>query len=95
MRISSVEVADVLCGIGDIARGLPGAMFGSILVACPLDEVFESVPPFARVENGGDLKFEVLVNLDGRRRGLATIRDRVGYIRFEESDVEDGMKEFH
>jgi hypothetical protein len=94
MRISSVEVMDVFCSICNIARGLPGAMFRSSLIAHPLDEVFETVPLLAQVENGRDLKLKVLFNLYRQRRGLATIRNRVGDIRFKESDVEDWVKEF-
>jgi hypothetical protein len=93
--VASVEVADVLGGIGDVVSGLPGSMFGGVVIARPLDKVFYFISPLVRVEDGRDFILDLIVELNRWRRQLSAIWGGIGDVRFEEANVEDGVNEFH
>ena len=63
MGVPSVEVDDGLLGVGELISRLPCR----IVVAAPLDKVFEASAPAVetRVEYFLDFPFEILVDFDG------------------------------
>jgi hypothetical protein len=95
--VASVVVADIFCGVGDVIGWLPSMVFRGAFVAGPLNKVFQAFATHARIKDGGNLKLEVFVNLNRRRRWLPTIWNVVSDIGFEEANVEyrvDGFQRF-
>ena len=77
----------------EVGGGLPGMAFEVLVfVAGPFDEILEFVVLDSRVEDFGNFPFEFVLKDYRRRRWLATSRGDVGWRRFEEVDVEDGVK---
>lgn len=58
------------------------------VVSSPVDEVLQSSTVDSRIENSVDFPFGLLINDDGRERGLVATRESAGMIRLEEGDVE-------
>ena len=84
-----MEVGNCHRSIGKICSRLPRSV-GNI-VSDPIYEIQEFAPSDPRVQNGPNLKLWKPVHLDGVRSRLDASRDRIGYVRFEEADVEDRM----
>ena len=60
-----------------------------LTVSYPIDEIQEFAPSDLGVQDCPNLKLWKPVHLDGVRSRLDASRDCIGYIRFQEADMED------
>ena len=82
MGVPSVEVDDGLLGVGELISRLPCR----IVVAAPLDKVFEAFAPAveAQVEYFLDFPFELVVDFDGGWRRCVAGWEGVGVVGLEQ-----------
>ena len=84
----SVEVADRIGGVLEVAGRLPGGH----VVAPPLDEVLEASVVAAAVQDALDLPLLLAIDQHGWRRGRNLAGERVVGSMLQERDMEDGVK---
>ena len=76
-------------GIGKICNRLPRSF--RYIVPDPIDEILDFAAADLGVENLMIFELRQTVHLDGKGDSLNAAKKRVGHMRLQEADVEDGM----
>jgi len=80
-----MEIVDEILSIGEALCRFPGAAGDRPIL--PVDEVLESFAMDARIQDGFDLVFLVVVDNDRRRRILDAARDVIGVKALEKREL--------